>query len=118
MKLEDLTKAELIDFIRRNEFRHGVSESQIVSDAIYHRLIDLSEKRMAVSKENAKYTAEYSELLKPYDGNPIASIPEEIIHKGAKLERKMKELWEKEKRLEREYQKLNREWLQQPAEED
>ena len=107
MRLEDLTKIELIKFIRKNLFLLCTEEKYIVSDAMFKRMRIISDKQKAASDEYFSYLAEYSEILKPYEGELISTIPDEVIHKAMEIGDKIKSSRKKIVRLDNEYKKLS-----------
>lgn len=86
MKLKDCTKEELIFVIGRLQL-HGLTAGDYY---INRALRDVEERRESQKTEEAKRLSklanekhlEYMKLISPYIGQPIASIPDEIIEKA------------------------------------
>ncbi len=86
MKLKDCTKEELIFVIGRLQF-YGLD----VGDYYINRALrDVEERRESQKIEEAKRLLkhanekhlEYMKLISPYIGQPITSIPDEVVEKA------------------------------------
>ena len=82
MKLEDLTKEELINFIRRDWRLHGVKEETIVRDCLWSRMIKIQKQLEKASNKVISLLQEYSDFWKPY--KTLADIPETELKKRRK----------------------------------
>lgn len=91
MKLESFSKEELISWLRTHSF-NGASEDKIISDLLYERTNKLQEKVYETEQKFLKVCEEYYKLLEPYQGKLISELPDEIIYRGAELEREKKRL--------------------------
>lgn len=86
MKLKDCTKEELIFVIERLQFYGLTAGDYYISRA----LCDVEERRESQRNEEANRLSklanekhlEYLDLIRPYVGQPITSIPEEVIKRA------------------------------------
>jgi len=73
MKLEDLTKAELIAYIRNDE--RGISERDILWETIRANETRILDEQRAVNREGERYAETLKVLCTKYNGVPIKDIP-------------------------------------------
>lgn len=100
MKLEDCTKEELIWLIRYRCF-HTAKDFEF--DILTHREEE-NQKAASVAFERANNAmGEYCELLKPYGGKPLISIPDSVIHKAAEKMKVREAALKQYDRLEKQY---------------
>ena len=90
MKLEDATKEELIWWIRQQSFELSHALKRFDADILFHRSEVYRLKAEEAGKRYKQAVTEYNEILKPYFGKPIASIPTHIKKRAAELEGVMK----------------------------
>lgn len=91
MRLQDLTKAELIAIIRKLE------ENSICERYVQSVLIDAQRKSVyAAIEEGEKASAEYlsllndyNELLEPYNGGELTDIPQETLDKLTDISKRL-----------------------------
>lgn len=106
MKLEDLTKEELINFIRRDWRVHGAKEESIVRDCLWDRLTKIEKKLSQQGSKVIWLLQEYSDFLKPYKN--IMDIPEHELPKGVKIEKALKQARSEEEKLRKQCDKLHK----------
>lgn len=87
LKLEDLTKEELIWYIRENQ----IDEKRVVSECLFNRITKNTEKTAGQSKKIVDVVCEINELLESYQREKAAGLYEHIMGKGTELERTLKE---------------------------
>ena len=83
MKLEDCTKDELIYLLNRRCWSYISSTSEFEFDVLMYRSEETNKAMGYESEKEAEALAEYTELLKPYVGERLADIPENIINKAS-----------------------------------
>lgn len=107
MKLQDLTKAELIAIIRKLE-ENSICERYVQSVLIdaqkksKYAAIEESEK---ASREYLAILGEYDELMRPYNGGKITDIPTEKISEMSDC---FKRLQEAKKKMHDAYARYNK----------
>lgn len=84
MKLEDCTKDELIYLLNRRCWSYISSTSEIEFDVLMYRSEETNKAMGREAEKEAEALAEYTELLKPYVGERLVDIPENIIKKASK----------------------------------
>lgn len=89
MRLEDATKEELIWWIREHSFDLSRALVRFGTDIMLRRSRQHNEKAGLAGERYSKALKEYCELLGPYRGKPMASIPGPILKRGAELEEEM-----------------------------
>lgn len=89
MTLKDCTKQELIEICERITMFAG---DEVLRHALYEIQIERDNKRLEESDKLAKIAHEYSdklkEILSPYSGKSISSIPNDVLEKAAEYEKK------------------------------
>lgn len=90
MKLEDATKEELVWWIRQHSFELSHALKRFDADILFHRSEGYRLKAEEAGKRYKQAVAEYNEILNPYFGKPIASIPTHIKNRVVELEGVMK----------------------------
>lgn len=98
MKLEDATKDELIWWIREHTFELSRGLDRFESDILLHRSEQYNAKAALAGVQFSQAFAEYRELLKPYNGKPVSSIPDHVVKRGAELEKVMEKANQKQRR--------------------
>lgn len=98
MKLEDATKEELIWWIREHAFELSRRLDRFEADILFHRHEQYNAKAALAGEQFRRAFAEYCELLEPYNGKPLLSIPEHVVKRGAELEKAMKKANQKQRR--------------------
>ena len=88
MKIDDLSKKELISLVRtlskkHYSVRHDVSTYLIDSER--EREEEKIKRREEAGDRWMRLMNEYRELLEPYDGKMIHEIPEDVIQKARKI---------------------------------
>lgn len=106
MKLEDLTKEELINFIRTDWRLRGAKEETIVRDCLYGKMTKIQKQLEKSSNKLIDLLEEYSDFWKPYE--TFADIPETELKKGVKIERALKQAKAEEEEIRKQYDKLNK----------
>lgn len=103
MKLEDCTKEELIWLI---QYRCFQTAKDFEFDILTRRS-EINQKAADAAFERAsRALGEYCKLIKPYEGKPVISIPDAVIHK-ADAQMKIREAALKQyDRLEKQYHKI------------
>ena len=84
MKLEDCTKEELIYLLNRRCWSYISSTSELEFDVLMYRSEQTNKAMGHEAGKEAEALAKYSELLKPYAGERLVDIPENIIKKASK----------------------------------
>ena len=85
MNLEDATKEELIWWIKKHAFELKYELRHFGPDVMFRRYQHFNDKAHSAGERYSKAFAEYSSILSPYKGLPIASIPRDVCKKGANL---------------------------------
>lgn len=98
MKLEAATKEELIWWIRNHSFELSHALKRFDADILFHRSEGYRLKAEEAGKRFSQAVKEYNEILKPYFGKPIASIPTHIKKRAADLEGIMKSSSQEQRR--------------------
>lgn len=96
MTLEQCTKAELIQIIKKtnflDEYRVNCALLDIEGQRIQKRFKE-AEKYGRIATENLN---KYIEILKPYEDKKVIDIPSDIISEAAEYEKAFKKAQEKE----------------------
>jgi hypothetical protein len=79
MKLEECTKSELIWFIKRRCFYES---KDLEFDVLMYRAEKIRKASADEFKNSNDALGRYIELLKPYEGKPLFSIPDALLHKA------------------------------------
>lgn len=98
MKLEEATKEELIWWIREHAFELSRGLDRFESDILFHRYEQYNAKAALAGEQFQQAFAEYRELLEPYNGKPLLSIPDHVVKRGAELEKTMEKASQKQRR--------------------
>lgn len=107
MQLEDLTKEEIIRFVR-TDWRLQGSEETIVKDCLLSRLNKIQKRLNKARNKTTRLLQEYSDFLKPYKGKNIFDIPRLELLKGASIEENLKQAQAKEEKLIAQYEQLRK----------
>ncbi len=99
MRLEDATKEELVWWIHENAIRLSHELKRFSADIMFRRHRAYEEKSSEAGERYRAALNNYEELLKPYYGKPIASIPRSVLEQGAALERKMQDAIREQRRM-------------------
>lgn len=88
MKIDDLSKKELISLIRTLSKKH-YSVRHDVSTYLIDREREREEEKIKRQEEAGdrwqRLIHEYKDLLEPYDGRTIREIPEDVLQKARKI---------------------------------
>lgn len=106
MKLEDLTKDELIEFMRKDWLLNRRKEKSIVRDCLWNRMSKIEKEMYDASDKVIDLSQKYSDFLKPY--KTLADIPENELQKGVKIERALKQARADEEKTRKQYDKLSK----------
>ena len=114
MKFEDCTKEELLYLIHSKCFYRP---EDLEFDVLMHRISAADRKASEASYKAGSALAEYAELLQPYSGQKMTSVPDAAIHKASeawkqyqKYTKQSNALYDKSRRLHKEVDRLiNRE---------
>lgn len=79
MKLEECTKSELIWFIKRRCF-YEIKDFEF--DVLMHRAEETQKASSDELKKSNVALGQYIEILKPYEGKALSSIPDDLLHKA------------------------------------
>lgn len=105
MKLEDCAKEELIWLLQYRCF-HAAKDFEF--DILSHREEENQKAASAAFEHANSALGEYCDLLRPYGGKPIDSIPDSVIHKAA-AQMKIRESSMKEyDKLEKQYHAIQK----------
>ena len=99
MKLEEATKEELVWWIKEHSFELRRAMGSFSADIMFYRSKQYNAKAEAAGARYSKALEEYRNLLAPYQGKPLSSLPREILKKGAELERAMTQAQKEQFRL-------------------
>ena len=99
MRIEDATKEELVWWIHENAIRLSTELKRFSADIMFRRHQVYEEKASEAGERCRAALNEYEELLKPYYGKPIASIPRNVLKQGAALERKIQDAIREQRRM-------------------
>lgn len=99
MKLEEATKEELVWWIKEHSFELRRVMGSFSADIMFYRSKQYNAKEEAAGARYSKALEEYRNLLAPYHGKPLSSLPEKVIKKGAELERAMTQAQKEQFRL-------------------
>lgn len=99
MKLEEATKEELVWWIKEHFFELRKAMGSFSADIMFYRSKQYNAKAEAAGTRYSKAMEEYRNLLAPYLGKPLSSLPREVIKKGAELERAMTQAQKEQFRL-------------------
>lgn len=103
MELEECTKEELIWLIKHRCF-HTAKDFEF--DILTHRS-KINQKAASAAFERANSAlGEYCRLLIPYDGKPLISIPDTVIHKATEQMKIREAALRQYERLEKQYLKI------------
>lgn len=91
MKLEDATKEELVWWIREHAFELHYELEHFESDIMTRRYRQFNDKAHSAGERYSEALTEYAQLLSPYRGQKISSIPRDVCKKGAELEQIMQQ---------------------------
>lgn len=86
-KLRKLSKEDLIWCILEYE-KHNLgwpSVDTILADLQYKKEEEKIDRCKKLSKKAHDKTMEYYALIKPYEGKPLAEVPDEVYEQAAKL---------------------------------
>ena len=89
MRLEDATKEELVWWIRKNQFAFKYELKSFTNDILFHRSEAYQKKAREAGDRYLDALKQYEALMSPYNGQPLAKIPDEVIYQAADLSRKM-----------------------------
>lgn len=98
MKLEDATKEELIWWIREHTFVLSRELDRFEADILFRRSEQYNAKASLAGEQCRQAFAEYRELLEPYNGKPLHSIPDHVVKRGAELEKTMEKAIQTQRR--------------------
>lgn len=99
MKLEEATKEELVWWIKEHSFELRKAMGSFSAYIMFYRSKQYNAKAEAAGTRYSKAMEEYRNLLAPYLGKPLSSLPREVIKKGAELERAMTQAQKEQFRL-------------------
>ncbi len=100
MELEDCTKKELIWLIRYRCF-HTANDFEF--DILTHREEENQKAASAAFERASRALDEYCELIEPYGGKPLNSIPDSVMHKAAEKMKNREAALKQYNRLEKQY---------------
>lgn len=103
MKLEDCTKEELIYFIKRNAF---VDIDRLEFDVLMHRSDAAFQKSKRERDFAIKALGEYAETLRPYEGKPMVSIPDDTIKRATTAWKRYEQHSKSAERHDKQYRKI------------
>lgn len=95
--LEELTKDELIEWIRKNE--PEIDEGEIVKQTLIQRIEYAFEKSTSFFERHKEVSSKASELINPYipdgakGGMRIYNVPADVIQRYQALDKERKDLW-------------------------
>lgn len=108
MKLEEATKEELIYWIELHEWKLASELKGFEKDILFYRIQKNSKEHKELFARYSETLSAYIEFLKPYDNISIIDIPKDVLNKGVKLERELKDLNKKLQKKEKEWSKYNK----------
>lgn len=95
--LEELTKEELIGWIRENISE--IDEGDIVKKTLLHRIKYAAEKSASFFERYKEVSSKASELIMPYipggakSGTKIYNVPADVVQQHNELRKKSEDLW-------------------------
>lgn len=104
MRLEDLTKEELIYIIKCHSFVFKNFEADILN----FRIEKILEEQEQLNKRYKEARDEYVRIIKIFNDTPIKDIPEETFDKGIQLSDELTSLQKKISKKEKEYEKYSK----------
>lgn len=105
MKLESLTKDELIHIIRQKAL---INMDDLEFSVLSYRAQQRIQEAEKCSKEAGELLRQYIELMRPYEGKPLASVPDDIVKKASAALTKREKLHKQEHRKEMEYRAIQK----------
>lgn len=99
MKLEDATKEELIWWIKEHAFALSFSPREFEADIMRRRHDAYIERADQCGEQYDQALKSYRMLLAPYMGKPLRDLPQNVLDRGANLERAMNEAQRERMRL-------------------
>lgn len=105
MKLKDCTKDELIYLIQRRGFLFGDTDIQL-DILLFRQQRLIAESDSVFSKAQDELTT-YIELMSPYEGKPMASIPIGVIRKASEAMKRRMAHMKRYEVLEARYKKIS-----------
>jgi hypothetical protein len=105
MKLADCTKEELIWLI---QYRCYHTAKDFEFDILIHRDEENQKAASAAFERANSALGEYCNLLKPYDGKPLISIPDSVIHKATEKMKTREVALKQYDKLEKQYKSIQK----------
>ena len=97
MKLEDLTKEELISFIKTDYRLSRVSEREILKSCIWNRFGKLQKKQDNILSEIIELSEKYTSFLK--QNKDLNKCPMETLKKAVGIEKRIQYLRQEDEKI-------------------
>jgi len=105
MKLEDCTKEELIWLIQKRCYH---TSNDFEFDILMRRSEENRKSGSAAFERASNALGEYCSLMRPYDGKPLNSIPDSVIHKAASKMKLRESAMKEYDKLEKQYKEIQK----------